>query len=255
MASNLVNTDLVYLELTRLGPAAACEKERAKLRRFTKLLLAILIQVVAFDALAVAEFPARVRLMIGSTFVNPTQINDVTTAQGLNKIETVTNLGVEFTTPVWGRFEGGLRYFRRSQGASEVDTTSSANDYAELRQDAIQAVGRFPLLANSIFRFDVVGGIGGANTSFKIKAPGIDGEAYNRASYEDGVGSFMYSYGASFAIGYKWLYFMLEAGMEQNKISSITRTGTMPASIQEMDLSGNYLVIGLLLDGMRGTRL
>jgi hypothetical protein len=250
---NLVYGDSKHGQ-SSVGTADCRNEDEEKMKLFIWILAAVLTQVVAPDAEALQEFPVRARFIVGSVFINPTQINDVTTAQGLNKFDSLPHLGLEATTPLFNRFEGGLRFFKRNQRSNEEGSVISTNNHAEISQDTIQAVGRFALITSSIFRFDIFAGIGGANTSLKIKTAGIDGEVYNRASYEDGVGSFLTSYGASAALGYKWIYFMVEAGMEQNNISSVTRTGNAPSSIQEFDFSGNYLMIGLLLDGMRGTR-
>jgi len=74
-----------------------------------------------------------------------------------------------------------------------------------------------------------------------------------KASDKDSFGSFVSSYGATLGIGYKWVYLIVEAGYEDNRISSLKRTGTASTAIRDINLSGNFVSVGLLFDGIKAS--
>ena len=55
--------------------------------------------------------------------------------------------------------------------------------------------------------------------------------------------------GASVAVGYKSFFFTIEGGYEHNKISGLKATNINNA-VDDLDLSGGYLVVGLLFDNV-----
>ena len=59
--------------------------------------------------------------------------------------------------------------------------------------------------------------------------------------------------GLSVGIGYNNIYGFIEAGYEFNKVSAFERTGTVSNSIQEINLSGHYVTIGVMFDGIKAS--
>ncbi|MFN8791515.1 MAG: hypothetical protein ACK5Y2_08700 [Bdellovibrionales bacterium] len=199
------------------------------------------------------EFPARARLLLGAVQVNPDQVNNVIEAEGLHDIEALGAYGVEISMGVWGPLDFGVRYTKRL-GYVHERPNSVATDYkAELDQDSVQLILRGNLYRGSLIRADLFAGAGGANTNLAIRTASQDGELSKKASDQDSFGSFISSYGATLGIGYKWVYLIVEAGYEDNRISSLKRTGTASTAIRDINLSGNFVSVGLLFDGIKAS--
>ena len=62
----------------------------------------------------------------------------------------------------------------------------------------------------------------------------------------------MASYGASLGIGYNGIYFVVEAGMDNNIVDGFQSSGNIP-SIDKIDLSGSYVTVGIMYDGVKVT--
>ncbi|MNL54974.1 hypothetical protein D3C87_1783510 [compost metagenome] len=113
-------------------------------------------------------------------------------------------------------------------------------------------LARVPFYKTDIIKLDAFAGVGGSNTTMTVKTGSMDGE-YTRKESGDWVATPIAAAGMSFAIGYKQFYFVVEGGIESNKVDSLKRSGTTSASIDTLDLSGSYFSVGLLFDGVPGT--
>lgn len=225
------------------------------MNRFLCLLISILVPN-AFCPAAQAEtkFPARVRLFAGVMPFKNEELNTVLQAENLKKIDIIPQLGVEIDVPLRGAFDWGMRYHKKVAAAFENGSNTMTENNAAIGQDVIQIVGRLGVANLGIARFDVFGAVGGANTVFEIKTPSQTGELKSSAADKAWVASFAGSYGASVSVGYKWVHFMLEAGMEHNTVDKFTRTGNVPNTIQKFDFTGPYAVIGFVIDGVQATK-
>ncbi|WP_347358002.1 hypothetical protein [Bdellovibrio sp.] len=197
------------------------------------------------------EIPVQARLFAGMTTVKPDNVNETIEAQGLKKMDGISQLGVEITYPVMKYLDVGARYAKKMASSGE-ELVVAADDYqARLDQDAFLLIARVPLKKSDFIRVDIFGGVGGTNTSFKVKTASLDGEL-KKSVGDEWYASPYAAAGASLAFGYKKFYLVLEAGYEYNKIDGFKSSGN-PGSIDTLDLSGGYFTLGLMFDGVPGT--
>lgn len=194
------------------------------------------------------QFPAKGRLLIGSISGNPSELNTEMTTQGINKFETITKAGVDITYAATSFMDLGLRYEHVMQKNLEATQTNS-NFNANLTQDAVMGVARFPLMKSEFTRFDVFGAAGVGNTNFSILNASQDGQLTT-----NGYKTFCGEVGASVGIGYKNVFFLIEGGYESNKVGSLETANNINGNVKSIDMSGSYLMIGLMFDGITATK-
>ena len=209
----------------------------------------LLLSLSPIQSFAAAQFPAKARLFVGVTTVDPEDVNEEMTAQGLKEFENVSKLGVEITYAAAKFFDVGLNYTHRQMDRDELNSTPSTDWNASLKQDSVSMVGRLPFLKSKFVRMDVFAAVGGTNTTLTVKTATQDGELSRKES-NDWFASVMTTYGASIAVGYKKFYLVLEGGIEANKVGSLKRSGNLNSNVETIDLSGSYASIGLLFDGI-----
>ncbi|MEK2644962.1 hypothetical protein [Bdellovibrio sp. BCCA] len=218
-----------------------------------KSVLVVLAAVVVPSSFAFAkEIPVQGRLFAGVSSINPTNVNDTIEAQGLKKLDNYTRLGIEITYPLHRYLDVGIRYTKRLASVEENPESSSTDYSAKVDQDSMLVLARVPIVKSDLIHFDVFAGVGGSNTTLKVKTASQDGEFTRRAG-GDWLATPYASAGASFAIGYKQVYLVFEGGYETNKVDGFKRTGSASTSIDTLDLSGSYVSIGLIFDGVPGT--
>ena len=198
------------------------------------------------------EFPAQARLFIGSTNVNPTNLNQEMTAQGLKEFTTAGKLGVEITYPLKSWVNVGMRYNMRNFFQDETNSTDVTNFEGSIKQDEVILLARLPVYKSEYVKVDVFAGVGGSNTTFKLRTLTQDGEL-SRKEANDWFAAVTSAAGVSAAVGYQNYFFVIEAGIESNKVDSFKRTGTINNNIQNIDLSGSYVTVGVLFDGIKAT--
>ena len=93
----------------------------------------------------------------------------------------------------------------------------------------------------------VVAGVGGSNTTYTLKSATQDGGLSKTGSP---FATLYSTAGISLALGKGKFYFVLEGGMDSQKVESLERTGTMNNNVNEIDLSGAYFNIGVMFDGI-----
>lgn len=222
---------------------------------WTKALSAILLILLAFSTaseVALAkEMPVRARFYAGSTKADMTAINDIIVPQGLKKADDISQWGLEIA-PIMAKYlDLGVRYTKRSAITNEDPDVDSTRYQSRLIQDSILLVARVPFFQSENVRFDVFGGAGGTNTNFSVYSSSNTGELSSQAA-KDWYSSPYTAYGASLALGAKEYFFFVEAGVENNKISNFKSEGNIGGTLETLDMGGNYLIVGLLLNGIPG---
>jgi hypothetical protein len=208
--------------------------------------------VSASQSFAADTIPVNGRLFIGSTSVSPTDLNTSLQSQSMKQVDNITQYGVEIVYPAFRYLDVGIRYSHRTLNNDENPANSSTDYSAKIDQDTYMFLARFPFYKSDIVRLDAFAGAGGSNTTYTIKSATEDGSLTKKAN----AGWFASPYaaaGASVAVGYKWIYFVMEGGFESNKPDSFDRSGTVSSNISNIDLSGSYLTIGILFTGVPGT--
>jgi hypothetical protein len=212
------------------------------------LLICILTIVSAAHLASANNVPVQGRVFIGSTVVDPVNVNAELNAQGLKEVDSMPQFGAEILYPVLKYVDVGLRYTKRNISRDELISVSSTEFESQIDQDSALAVVRVPFFKTDIVRIDVFAGFGGTNTSYKIKTATQDGELTRKDTNAWFASSYS-SYGGSVAIGYKQFYFVVEGGIESNEVKGFKSTGTIN-SLNTIDLSGSYFTVGLMFDGI-----
>lgn len=204
------------------------------------------------QAVFAKDIPVQGRLFIGSTSADPKNVNESVTPQGIKKIDSASQYGVEVTYPLMKYLNVGARYTKRLIN-NEEDPADGSTDYsAKVDQDSVLLMARVPFVKSDLMMVDAFAGVGGTNTSLKIKTSGQNGELSRKAS--EGWFSNPYAAaGASVSVGYKQIFIVLEGGYEMNKVDGFSRTGSINSSVDTLDLSGSYITLGIVLDGVPGS--
>ncbi|MDG0817572.1 hypothetical protein [Bdellovibrio svalbardensis] len=215
-------------------------------------LAACLFFAISSNIAYAKEIPVQGRLFAGSTSIDPKNVNETIEAQGLQKIDTAMQLGIEITYPLLKYLDVGLRYTKRNAEKDEQPSNASTDYSAKIEQDAMLLVARVPIVKSDFVRLDVFGGVGGSNTTFTLKSASQNGEL-TRKEAEGWFATPYTAVGASVAFGYKQFYVVFEGGVETNKVDGFKRSGTVSSSLDTVDLSGSYFTVGLMFDGVPGS--
>jgi hypothetical protein len=211
--------------------------------------LAILFSFATLEHAFAKEIPVQARVFAGVSNIDPKAANAEFEAQGLKKANQVVQYGLEVTYPVANFLDLGLRFTKRNIVRDEVDSSPATEYRAEINQDSALVVARIPFFKSAFVRLDGFGGIGGTNTTLKMKTATQDGELSRKES-GDWFATPYASYGGSIAIGYLHYFLVIEGGMESNKIGGLKSSGNIGNNIDSLDLSGSFFSIGFLFDGM-----
>ncbi len=187
------------------------------------------------------------RLFIGSTKVDPQDLNSELESENLKSLDAITQYGVEITFPVTSFLNTGLRYTKKATFADEKDSSSTTNFESKISQEAMLAVARLLVKKTDSAYFDTFIAVGGTNTDFKINSATQDGELDKKNSF---FANPVYSAGASVAVGFKKVYFVIETGYEYNLVDKLKSSGTVNSNVDKINLSGGYVTVGLMFDGI-----
>ena len=216
------------------------------LQRVTELLILFTLSFFAYTASG-AERMGQARLFLGSAQIKPTELNTELSAQGLKNADLNNQFGVEITFPFSDNLNGGLRYAKHLISQDEANGSSATDYHMTLDQDVAALVGRYAFFKTEIIRLDVVLGVGGSNTTYEIKTATQNGSLTKTGS----PFATLYSLGGiSMAIGHGNYHFILESGYESQKADGFEKTGTINNNVSSIDLSGPYLTIGFMFDGI-----
>lgn len=216
-----------------------------------RFLFFIVIGLCSISANAAENIPVTARLFAGAQSIKSDDVDTVMTAQGFDKIDSLLRFGAEATYPVAGFLDAGFRYTRR--WVQKADNDVSTDYLGELTQDGVGLILRVPFLRTKFLRVDAFGEYAGTNTTFSIKSASVNGK-YEKKGPESWFGDSSSSYGASVGVGYNNFLFVVEVGYENNIVDGLTASGTTASNISSMDLSGSYVSIGLVFDGVAEKR-
>ncbi|AZZ36081.1 hypothetical protein CIK05_04500 [Bdellovibrio sp. qaytius] len=187
------------------------------------------------------------RLFFGSTTASPSELNTELTAQGLKNVDLNNQAGLEITFPVMTYLNFGMRYTKRLISQDEVANAASTDYKVEMNQDVADLVARIPFYKSDFVRLDGVIGAGGSNSKYEIKTATQDGELEKKGTPFATPHALA---GLSLGLGKDKYYFVIEAGYDMNKVDGFTRSGTINNNVNTVDLSGGYLTLGLMFDGI-----
>ncbi len=211
---------------------------------FKKSLISVAV-VSFFSMSSLAADKGQGRLFLGSTKINPENVNTELESQGLKEFDMINQFGVEITLPALKFANAGFRYTHRMIKEEELAASTVTDYHAELTQQVFAGILRAPLNNSDYAKFDLFVGAGVTSSELKIKSLTQDGSVDKK-----GYASPMAVAGGSASFGVKSIFFTIEAGYEYNKVTGLKETDTVSGNIDEFDLSGGYLTIGLMFDGV-----
>ncbi len=217
------------------------------------ILILVLLMSVGNASADDGTFRAQARLFFGTTKVNPTDANSLMSSQSLNSFDNLAQVGVEINYPVLRFLDVGMRFAHKFNARYEQNGNMSVNNSGQITQEALLLLARIPLFRSSVFKFDLFGGVGGSNTNFAIKTTSLDGK-YSKNFTDDFLASPYFAAGASVGVGYKSFYLYVEGGYDRNRVIHLKPSGTVPSTDATLDLTGPYVMIGLLFDGITVTQ-
>ncbi len=212
-----------------------------------KLILLILCYSISGHAVDFNGPPGQLRLFIGTLSSSPKQVNTELNAQGIETFGSLSNFGIEGTYQVLPRVNLGVRGEGKWQKVKELASppVNALNPYySSIQQSAALLVLRVDVIRTPVFRFDIFGGAGTAATKMDLRSASGD------SNYSRTMSSVISEAGASIGVGWSNIYFLVEGGTEWNKVNSLSKTGASSASVNEIDLSGSFVTIGILFNGL-----
>lgn len=60
--------------------------------------------------------------------------------------------------------------------------------------------------------------------------------------------------GASIGFGINGILIYAESGFESNKVNGLQKTGVIASNLSTIDLTGTYFMIGIMFDGIKGSK-
>lgn len=196
------------------------------------------------------DIPVQLRLYAGGSTLTADDMNTELTDSSLKKMSTAMNIGAEVSYPLLSFFDVGIRYNKKIGISDESPTNDLTNYYAGLGQEAYYLLTRIKFLKIANLELDAFAAFGGTNTTLTIKTASQDGEITRKAD----TGWYANSaslVGASASIKMAQFRIVLEAGLETNKVGSLTYTGTVDHDIGVIDLTSPYAGIAFQFDGVK----
>lgn len=173
----------------------------------------------------------------------PTDLNNLTAADGVPAFKSMTGIGIEADGQVLPWLKIGTRIKGILTSSNRQDGPMPANSYLTFQQYSGGILTRIPLINRDFVLLDAVAELGVSNNKIDIQTTGgkgtftKDGNFYQRA-------------GGSLGIGWSSFKFYVEAGYEWNKLSGMSFEGTLTNNISSVDLSGPYTSIGIIISGV-----
>jgi hypothetical protein len=189
-----------------------------------------------------------VRLYGGAHSIQPTDLNNVVTPVSIEEFKSLPIYGLEVAYAVLPFVTTGVRMeagYTRNKETSASPTVPDNPYYSSISTQETSAVVRLTVLHTQVVHFDVFGALGSTKASVDVRTG--SGEATYTA--QNSLGGTQ-SYGASIGGGWSSVYLYLEGGHRNVTLSDITREGHLSNNITSLDLSGNYVKVGLLFAGL-----
>lgn len=184
--------------------------------------------------------------------IAPRAFNAQVAAGALQSFDKQTGLGIEVAFPVIPMVKVGARAEARYMKVNETATTPAVPlnpYYSSIQQNTAEAVLRLALLDTSFARLDVLGSIGVSNTIVDLRT--ASGEGTYAATDAQQKSNLISRYGASAGFGFGNVLLFVEGGYETNVVGDYKTLGNAKP-IGPIDLSGNYVAVGLLFGASPG---
>ncbi len=190
---------------------------------------------------SVPDFKGQLRVFGASSSPNPDDLNTELKAEGIKEVKNALNLGLEISQLLTPWFGVGLRY-------TQKNAAERSNAYrVYVKHESLAGVARFATTKTDIFKMDLFLGAGLGGGLVEITGTG----GPQKWSTEPDKGLYINGYGLAgvgFAFGFKSYFLNIEAGYEYCKIPGIDGVGSSKKNIEQIDMSGPFVGIGILFD-------
>jgi len=216
------------------------------------IIYAFVIALAPARAMAGGGFQAtHVRLFGGAQSLSPTPVNDDLQAQGLEQYKNINLYGMEVGYRLLSMVNFGVRVIGKYQQVKETtpNPANSQNPYfSSLQQTEGFGVLRVSLVDSNFFMLDFFGGAGVSSLKLDVRTSSGEG-SYEQTSENY---AFATTFGASVGFGWSNVYLFLEGGQETVTFNGFSRLGTTSSSIDKIDGSGAFVMLGLAFKGIPG---
>lgn len=181
---------------------------------------------------------AQARLFVGGMTLNPSDVNTVIEADGLDKIKSGSQFGIEGLTKANDYLSVGVRY-------NKIYADSKKDNYkADFSQDNTLVTLHLHLFQNDVFKIGLFTGLGNSLASTLNVRTSSQNGTYTKKNDSN------INYGLEMAVGYKKVFLLIEGGYSHNKVDEMTTSGTLTPKISTIDMSGPYVNAGILVEGL-----
>ena len=186
----------------------------------------------------------RVFISNNSFFKEPTEFNNLTVADNVEKLDHLTGFGLE----VDAHFKPWLKIGTRIKGiwnsVYPPNNSWPATAYLSVSHYSGSMLARVPVVEKEVFLFDVFAELGLSNNKIDIQTISSGKVTFTKDQH------FFQRAGASIGLGSSSMKIYLEAGQEWNNLNGLNREGTLSTNISSIDLTGPYYAFGLIISGI-----
>lgn len=179
-----------------------------------------------------------------TTFANKDEnLGALMQADQIEELKTVTGFGLEVDAELSSWFKAGTKIKGVFDGSNKKEAPFPATEYLSVQQYAAGLTGRVMLVNKEKFFFDVFGELGLSNNTVELRTTA------GNAKWDKDM-HFYQRAGASMGIGGSAFKMFVEGGYENFKLDHLKYEGTTGQNIDEIDLSGSYVSVGLIVSGL-----
>lgn len=211
------------------------------------LIITLMILLITVTANA-KEFSldwSEVRFFLTETsFANKDEnVNALLQPDQIEELNKVTGFGLEVDAQVLSWFKAGTKIKGVFNGSNKKEAAFPATEYFAIQQYSAGLTGRIGLVNKEKFFLDVFGELGLSNNTIELKATAGTAK-WEQNSY------FYQRAGSSLGFGGSGFKMYVEGGYENFKLDNLKHQGSVGQNITEMDLSGPYVGVGLIISGL-----
>ena len=176
--------------------------------------------------------------------IKPKTLNDSITTYNLQPYSKLYGYGFEIAQEFFPHINLGMRvegkYVKVNKDSSVASTSTIY--YSSISQTLGDGVLRIDVIKTHYFKFDLFGAVGLSSNQIEIHTSTTgEGNFVGNAFHQKA--------GGSIGIGFGGVYLMAEAGYDWNKLNNLKKTRSVPSGIDNIDLSGQYVAVGVILTG------
>ncbi|AZZ35295.1 hypothetical protein CIK05_00240 [Bdellovibrio sp. qaytius] len=161
----------------------------------------------------------------------------------IEEMKGITGFGLEVDAELNSWFKAGTKVKGVFNGSNKKEAAFPATEYISVQQYSAGLTGRVMLVNKDNIFLDMFGELGLSNNSVELKTSG------GTAKWEKNS-HFYQRAGASMGLGGSLLKMYVEGGYENFKMKNPNYEGTIGQNINEIDLSGSYVSVGLVISGI-----